>query len=109
MVRTPLDELVLQVCLLYEQRRDQAQAQGKSLGSGVDPCKFLGKALDPPPNNSLVNACEHLLEADALSPDVNSPSPALYRLTPLGYHLVRFGLLSDVYIHACFASKNNNC
>jgi HrpA-like RNA helicase len=30
MIRTPLDELILQVCLLYEQRRDEVRARLKS-------------------------------------------------------------------------------
>ena len=80
-IRTPLDELVLQICLLYEQRREST----KSLG--VSPIKFLRNTPEPPPVDSIENACQHLLEVGALE-TVSDPGDAtLFRLTPLGYHL----------------------
>ena len=45
MLRTPLDELVLQICLLYEQRRDDFYKSNKSweFATGAQPVKFLSQ------------------------------------------------------------------
>eukprot|EP00794_Sanderia_malayensis_P015883 gene15883-17483_t len=64
-LRTPLEELCLQIKIL-------------SLGR-VEP--FLSKALQPPSSSSLRNAIRSLTELNAL--DSNE------HLTPLGYHLAR--------------------
>lgn len=91
MVRTPLDELVLQMCLLFEHRRGATQSQG------VSPIKFLSNAPEPPANSCLENACEHLLEVGALATVSSSVGEdPLYRLTPLGYHLSRLPMDAKV-------------
>ena len=82
-LRTPLEELVLQVCLLEEQRTH----------TGASPMKFLANAPQPPSEESLQQACEHLMEIgalDAISCD------STYRLTPLGYHLAHLPLDAKV-------------
>eukprot|EP00536_Pseudo-nitzschia_multiseries_P017713 jgi/Psemu1/328623/estExt_fgenesh1_pg.C_17490002 len=91
MLRIPLDELVLQIGLLYEQRRDDyhsrilhlLQTSSQKGGSactitvtgaarrtafppGAQPIKFLSMTPAPPPRTSLVQACKHLLEVGAL-------------------------------------------
>lgn len=161
MLRTPLDELILQICLLYEQRRDEyywnikkknkekesssllsitkrdnddnnsAEKQGSnnvhgskrlpslSFATGAQPIKFLSMTPAPPPRNSLLQACRHLLEVDAIrvvdqqpennSKNKNSDNTASseknnrndeavwsYRLTPLGYHLSRLPMDAKV-------------
>jgi hypothetical protein len=97
-LRTPLDELVLQVCLLYEHRRDEQRSSIRSqvqLSHGVCPIRFLNRTPEPPPEKSIVGACKHLLEVDALT--VSSQDPQiLYRLTPLGYHLSRLPMDAKV-------------
>jgi HrpA-like RNA helicase len=87
-VRTPLDELVLQVCLLYEQKRNEKQTN-KKLPEGVCPIRFLRRAPEPPSDDHLADACKHLLEVGALTAAMRDKESVLYRLTPLGYHLVR--------------------
>ena len=103
MVRTPLDELVLQIGLLYERRRDADDGGGggddgdggrrrrrrKVPPPGFAPLKFLSLTPTPPAEAGLLRACRHLLEVGALrivdrgtSPE--DPSGWLYRLTPLG-------------------------
>ena len=59
--------------LLYEQRRDkQAIAKGDEEGGrpafvpGFRPIKFLSQTPSPPTEQSLVQACKHLLEVGAL-------------------------------------------
>lgn len=96
-VRTPLDELVLQVCLLYEQRRDEQNTKESitRFPVGASPIKFLNNTPEPPPEKSLEEACDHLLEVDALR-IVNKDGPILYRLTPLGYHLSRLPMDAKV-------------
>jgi len=115
MVRTPLDELILQICLMYEQRRDEHTSKQKKAGSGetdspskfpvgVRPLQFLSKTPSPPPIKSLVEACRHLLEVDALQVvDMektrdNRPDEVswVFRLTALGYHLSRLPMDSKV-------------
>jgi hypothetical protein len=104
MLRTPLDELVLQICLLYEQRRDDFYKSNKGGGSfptGAKPIKFLSLTPAPPPKNSLLQACRHLLEVDALRVvDKNGKEGEedawSYRLTPLGYHLSRLPMDAKV-------------
>lgn len=94
-VRTPLDELVLQVCLLYEQRRDeQANETLAKFPIGACPMRFLANTPEPPPEDSLRKACIHLLEVDALR--IVKKHPVLYRLTPLGYHLSRLPMDAKV-------------
>lgn len=82
-LRTPLEELVLQVCLLEEQRTP----------TGVSPMNFLANAPQPPSKHSLLQACEHLLEIGALN-EISGGSK--YRLTPLGYHLAHLPLDAKV-------------
>ncbi len=73
-VRTPLEDLVLQVCLLKEHVHNK----------GTSPMKFLSSAPEPPVESRLREACDHLLHIGALSTvDENN----IFRLTPLGYHL----------------------
>ena len=137
MLRTPLDELILQICLLYEQRRDEFYknknkkimngnnkniSNGKandtvnvnagSFAAGVQPIKFLSMTPAPPSRNSLLQACRHLLEVDALrvvdtnggGGDTNFEHQSeggqeakwSYRLTPLGYHLSRLPMDAKV-------------
>lgn len=103
MLRTPLDELVLQICLLYEQRRDDFYKANKNgdFAAGAHPIKFLSMTPAPPPQNSLLQACRHLLEVDALRV-VNTNGREgeeddwSYRLTPLGYHLSRLPMDAKV-------------
>ena len=90
MLRTPLDELVLQIGLLYEQRRDKAK--GGDFVAGLNPIKFLSNVPSPPAEESLVQACKHLLEVEALKvvahgDDAREQTGWLYRLTPLGVSL----------------------
>ena len=131
MLRTPLDELILQICLLYEQRRDEfykkqkekevsavgggdgdsgtnGGGSGSSFATGAKPIKFLSMTPAPPPKNSLLQACRHLLEVDALTVvdtgggsggDNDTDEEELtwsYRLTPLGYHLSRLPMDAKV-------------
>jgi HrpA-like RNA helicase len=109
MTRTPLDELILQICLLYEQRRDEHQATTATTSNdnkrpfppGVRPVQFLSKTPSPPPKASLSEGCRHLLDVDALrvvgcSDDVDDEESYLYRLTPLGYHLSRLPMDAKV-------------
>ncbi|KAL7456499.1 hypothetical protein ACHAWC_007988 [Mediolabrus comicus] len=89
MIWTPLDELILQICLLYEQRRDEAIEAGaeEKRNTGVNPLKFLSMTPTPPKEQSLVQSCMHLLEVGALSvAEGGVQSDRKYRLTPLGYH-----------------------
>ena len=106
MLRTPLDELVLQICLLYEQRRDDFYRSHKGSGSGsfaigAQPIKFLSQTPAPPPKNSLLQACRHLLEVDALrvvetNGREGEEDAWSYRLTPLGYHLSKLPMDAKV-------------
>ncbi|VEU35303.1 unnamed protein product [Pseudo-nitzschia multistriata] len=109
MLRTPLDELVLQICLLYEQRRDDFYGSGAAAGGkrsfarGAQPIRFLSMTPAPPPRHSLVQACRHLLEVDALGVVDGSGEATggredewTYRLTPLGYHLSRLPMDAKV-------------
>jgi Helicase associated domain (HA2) len=88
-LRTPLDELVMQVSLFYENKRDgMKESQRGQFATGVCPIRFLSQTPEPPSDESLVEACKHLLEVGALT--VVALEPTLtYRLTPLGYHLSR--------------------
>jgi len=109
-VRTPLDELVLQICLLYEQRRDEFYKFSKAtddddrgciFAMGAKPIKFLSMTPTPPQEHSLVQACKHLLEVDALKvvdygEAIEHQLGWLYRLTPLGYHLSRLPMDAKV-------------
>jgi HrpA-like RNA helicase len=82
-MRIPLEELVLQVCLLEEQRTS----------TGASPIDFLANAPQPPSEARLLQACEHLLEIGALN-EISGGSK--YRLTPLGYHLAHLPLDAKV-------------
>ncbi|KAK1733976.1 ATP-dependent RNA helicase [Skeletonema marinoi] len=123
MVRTPLDELILQVCLLYEQRRDEVNARLKSSGGenksafppGANPLKFLSMTPTPPQEQSLVQSCRHLLEVDALKVvnygDTEVESDLLYRLTPIGYHCSRLPMdakLAKTLIVGCILGVLDN-
>eukprot|EP00752_Nemacystus_decipiens_P002894 g2693.t1 len=66
MLRTPLEELVLQVLLL-------------ELGS---PAEFLDRAVEPPPPKMLRAALRNLYDLQAIIISKSTPI-----LTPLGYHL----------------------
>ncbi len=112
MVRTPLDDLILQICLLFEQRRDDFYDSRDSttpgdtgervpqFAMGVKPMKFLSQTPTPPDKSSLIQACRHLIEVDALKVvDYGSTEDGtdfLYRLTPLGYHLSRLPMDAKV-------------
>lgn len=105
-VRTPLDELILQICLLYERRRDDANKSNvegddnTQFGIGVKPINFLSATPTPPPDHSLTQACNHLLEVEALKVvdggSSNEQINWMYRLTPLGYHLSRLPMDAKV-------------
>ena len=96
MLRTPLDELILQIALLYEQRRDEysdASRDGDDrklpFPPGLKPIKFLSLTPTPPKERSLVQACRHLVEVEALKvvdygDGAEERTSWLYRLTPLG-------------------------
>ena len=104
MVRTPLDELVLQVCLLYEQRR-KSNSVGKN--DGVDPSKLLNQVPEPPSPTSLEQACQHLIDVDALV-EVDDHK---FRLTPLGFHLSRLPMdpkVGKVLIVGCLLGCADN-
>jgi len=75
-VRTPLEELILQVCLLEEQKASKS----------ISPMNFLSQAPEPPPVSNLNEACGHLIEIGALKSSIEEKQH-VYRLTPLGYHL----------------------
>lgn len=88
-MRTPLDELVLQCCLLQEQRRSREDSMGTS------PIQFLRQAPEPPPIKSLLHACNHLLEVGGL--ELLSIEPEYrFQLTPLGYHLAHLPMDAKV-------------
>ena len=88
-LRAPIDELVIQICLLYEHQRDEKKnGNNEQTSKGVCPIRFLGKTPEPPSDENVVQACKHLLEVGALTVVSYSPK-VLYRLTPLGYHLSR--------------------
>jgi len=106
MVRTPLDELILQIGLLYEQRRDEhdnsaakeGETNRRELAPGFKPVKFLSMTPTPPSEQSLMQASKHLMEVEALKV-VHSGGEQrewLYRLTPLGYHLSRLPMDAKV-------------
>ena len=103
MMRTPLDELVLQVCLLYEQRR-----KSNSMGiDGVIPSKFLNEVPEPPSPTSIEQACQHLIEVDALV----AVDDHKFRLTPLGFHLSRLPMdpkVGKVLIVGCLLGCADN-
>ena len=91
-VRTPLDELILQVCLLYEQRRDLSHSSQGPQYAGIMPMKFLLSTPTPPPERNNIQACHHLREVGALNivdygGSTDDCRNWIYRLTPLGYHL----------------------
>ena len=101
MARTPLDELILQIGLLFEQRRDEynsniAQDNGedkKPFAPGFKPIKFLSTTPTPPPEHGLLQACKHLLEVEALKvvdygANIDEQTEWMYRLTPLGVSLI---------------------
>lgn len=71
MLRTSLEDIVLQILLL-------------DLG---DPHKFLAKALDPPPRAAVDRACALLASIDALEVEQDKRY-----LTALGYHLASLPL-----------------
>ncbi len=84
-VRTPLEELVLQVCLLGEQKSS----------SGSSPLEFLREAPQSPPTENLEKACQHLLEIGALV-ELPHETKHIFRLTPLGYHLAHLPMDSKI-------------
>eukprot|EP00977_Amphora_coffeiformis_P028185 scaffold34803_cov199-Amphora_coffeaeformis.AAC.1 len=95
MIRTPLDDLVLQLCLLYEQRRDQVKpssSKASSFPKGANPLQFLNQVPEPPSTSTLEQSCQHLLNVDAL----HVVEGGLYRLTPLGFHLSRLPMDAKV-------------
>lgn len=92
-LRTSLDELILNVLLLHEHRRgksgDKEECQS---AAGIKPIIFLSSLPTPPPEANLAQACRHLLDVGALSvvdrgEIVDDLSQWVYRLSPLGYHL----------------------
>jgi len=111
MARTPLDELILQIGLLFEHRKDEFEShaakaddrEGKRprYAPGFKPHKFLSMTPTPPSERSLNQACKHLLEVEALKivdceDAAGEQSGPLYRLTPLGYHLSRLPMDAKV-------------
>jgi HrpA-like RNA helicase len=101
MVRTPLDELILQVCLLYEQQRKP----GSSVG--VNPSLLLNQVPEPPSTTSLEKACQHLMDVGALVPVADEN----FRLTPLGFHLSRLPMdpkVGKVLIVGCLLGCAEN-
>ena len=109
LVRTPLDELILQICLLYEQRRDDFNKSNAMVNddsesrfaTGVKPIKFLSMTPTPPQNVSIVQAWTHLLEVGAIEvvdsgESVDEEMNCSFRLTPLGYHLSRLPMDAKV-------------
>lgn len=92
-VRTPLDELVLQVCLLEEHTTTSITTSTATsndttttISVGTSPIIFLNNAPEPPPTKSLLYACHHLVQIGALVVLTTRPTLRV-RLTPLGYHL----------------------
>jgi HrpA-like RNA helicase len=90
-LRTPLDELVLQACLLDEEQNDRQRGPEHDQLSqqGTAPIEFLNSTPDPPPEGSIIHACQHLLEIDALRYVSGEAADIRVRLTPLGYHLAQ--------------------
>lgn len=85
-VRSPLEEIVLQVCLLKEQSGNK---------EGISPMKFLSMAPQPPSKKRLSEACNHLLQIGALT-SMSGEDENLFRLTPLGYHLSHLPMDANV-------------
>jgi len=104
MARTPLDELVLQIGLLFEQRRDEynrnsvneSRAIQRPFAPGFKPIKFLSNTPTPPFERSLIQACTHLMEVEAIRVVDGADGEQTYRLTPLGYHLSRLPMDAKV-------------
>eukprot|EP00978_Attheya_sp_CCMP212_P000283 scaffold524_cov55-Attheya_sp.AAC.1 len=110
----PLDELLLQLCLLDEQNNSwfstTSGGREDTSSNGTSPVHILQQCPDPPPTASIVNACQHLLEVGALTmgnrastlPDCNdngtsnNAEPLVVKLTPLGYHLSQLPVDSKV-------------
>jgi ATP-dependent RNA helicase DHX57 len=88
-LRIPLDELILQSCLLEENLLDwRALNQGtKRLQEGTAPIEFLQKTPEPPPDESLLMACEELYRMGALIRISGESDSIRVKMTPLGYHL----------------------
>jgi ATP-dependent RNA helicase DHX57 len=88
-LRIPLDELILQSCLLGENILDsRALKQGKPrLQEGTAPIEFLQKTPEPPSEESLLLACQELQKMGALIPISGESSNIRFKMTPLGYHL----------------------
>ncbi len=84
-MRTPLEELILQVCLLEEQNDSK----------GTNPEAFLANSPEPPPKSNLQKSCHHLEQIGALTP-IPSEGDNLFRLTPLGYHLSHLPMDTNV-------------
>jgi ATP-dependent RNA helicase DHX57 len=97
-LRTPLDELVLQSCLLDEDRKDQQKKDpdARDASEGTVPVEFLSKTPDPPPIESLIHACQHLIEIDALHLVSGDDAYMRVKLTPLGYHLSQLPMDSKI-------------
>lgn len=81
-MRLPLEDLILQVCLLKEQ----------NVNEGINPVDFLKNAPEAPPTESIEQACAHLIEIGALQ----SESKDRLRLTALGYHLAHLPMDAKV-------------
>ena len=93
-LRTPLDELILQCCLLHENRMDRAdeKSNASSTRVGLAPVNLLSKTPDPPPEESVIHACLHLVEIGAVQLISGEGEDMRVRLTPLGYHLSQLPL-----------------
>ena len=86
--------------LLFEQRRDEQRLAVGPDGttsqlppSGARPLKFLSMTPSPPPERSLVQACRHLLDVEAVRTVDDGES---FRLTPLGFHLSKLPMDAKV-------------
>mmetsp|Transcript_21322 Transcript_21322/g.29889 ORF Transcript_21322/g.29889 Transcript_21322/m.29889 type:complete len:1175 (+) Transcript_21322:40-3564(+) len=84
-LRTSLDDLILQLLLYVEQHSSKCNDHNSSY-VGASPVEILDRAPQPPPSNSILFSCRNLIEMGAVHV-VQNEHELLLRLTPLGYHL----------------------
>ena len=88
--RSALDSCILQICLMYENRRHQRPLSQDSVIEGVRPGRFLSHTPEAPSDARVLEACAHLIEIGAIRVvETSSSNDTMMscRLTPLGYHL----------------------